>query len=488
MDERSDLERQRLAKLEHLRAQGIDPYPARCERTHTAAQALAAFRDGEPSEPMSLVGRIVSIRDMGRATFAHITDGSGRIQIYLRHNVLDPQRYDQFQHDFDIGDFIGVSGTIFRTRTGEITLEVRDFRMLAKAVRPLPEKWHGLKDVETRYRQRYLDLLANDEVRRIFLVRSHIVTAMRRFLDKHGFLEVETPILQPLYGGAAANPFETYHQAIDRKLYLRIADELYLKRLIIGGFERVYEIGKDFRNEGISTKHNPEFTQMECYQVYADYNDVMRLVEDMVAFIAQEVSGTTRITYQGNEIELAPPWRRLPLRQVILDKTGVDIDAHLTLRELQRRVDELGLKVEPQPTWGKLVDELLSEFVEPTLIQPAFVTDYPLELSPLAKKRPDNPHYVERFEPFVGGLELGNAFSELNDPLDQRERFEAQAAARTRGDEEAHPLDEDFIAALEYGMPPTGGLGIGIDRLVMLLTDQTSIREVILFPQLRTKG
>ena len=485
----SALLQQRLRKLERLRGRGVDPYPPRVVRTHTAAQALAEFErdEGAGEREISLAGRLMSVRVMGRATFAHIADGSGRIQIYLRQDVLGPEGYELFRRDFDLGDFIGVTGHLFRTRTGEITLKVRTFTMLAKSLHPLPEKWHGLRDVEIRYRQRYLDLIANEEVRQLFVTRTRVVTAMRRFLDGRGFLEVETPILQPLYGGATARPFETYHHALEQKLYLRISDELYLKRLIIGGYERVYEIGKDFRNEGISTKHNPEFTMMECYQAYADYHDMMALTEEMIASIAQEVLGTARITYQGHEINLTPPWRRVTLRQAILDETGVDIEAHPSLESLRQAIAERGLRVDLKPTWGKQVDELFSEYVEPRLIQPTFILDYPVELSPLAKKKPDAPHLVERFEPFVGGLELGNAFSELNDPLDQRARFIELAKDRALGDEEVHPIDEDFIAALMYGMPPTGGLGIGVDRLVMLLTDRASIREVILFPQLRAR-
>ncbi len=478
---------QRLLKLKRLRERGIDPYPPRVERTHTAAEALQAFEQGDGQIPVKVVGRLMSIRVMGRATFAHIADGSGRIQIYLRQDTLGEERYEHFRRDFDIGDFIGVEGTLFRTRTGEVTVRVEDFTMLAKSLRTLPEKWHGLKDVETRYRQRYLDLIANEEVRQIFVTRSRIISAMRRFLDERGFLEVETPILQPIYGGAAARPFETYHHALDRKLYLRIADELYLKRLIIGGYERVYEIGKDFRNEGISTKHNPEFTMMECYQAYADYNDIMELTEQMIATIAEEVLGTKRVVYQGQTVDLTPPWARVTLREVILEHSGVDMDAYPDRPSLLARIEELGLEVDPKPTWGKLVDELFKEYVEPKLIQPVFITDYPLELSPLAKRKRDNPRLVERFEAFLGGIEVANAFTELNDPLDQRERFLEQIKRREAGDEEAHPMDEDYILALMYGMPPTGGLGVGIDRLVMFFTNQTSIREVILFPQLRAK-
>ena len=343
-----------------------------------------------------------------------------------------------------------------------------------------------MKDVETRYRRRYLDLVANEEVRRIFKTRTRIVTAMRRFLDDHGFLEVETPTLQPLYGGAMARPFTTYHNALDMTLYLRISDELYLKRLIVGGLDKVYEICKDFRNEGVSTKHNPEFTQMECYWAYADYNDMMWLTEHMIAFIAEQALGSTSFDFQGHQIDVSPPWRRWSLRDAIRDLTGIDYMHFPTLESLWAEVHKRGLGVSPQPTWGKLIDELLGEIVEPTLIQPTFIKDYPIDISPLAKGAPDDPQHVERFEIFVGGLETGNAYSELNDPLVQRERFEQQGLGAKAGDEEAHPMDEDYILALMHGMPPTGGLGIGVDRLTMLLTDQTSIREVILFPHMRS--
>jgi len=500
LEEIDDLEAARLRKATDIRQRGLDPYPSRVERSHTIAEARAAFEVAEaagrdssstavrPDTEFALVGRLIgSIRSLGKLTFAHLADGTGRIQLALKQDVVGPDAYDFFKRDFDVGDFVGVQGTIFRTRTGEITVQVHQFRMLSKSLHPLPEKWHGLKDVEIRYRQRYLDLIVNPEARHIFLIRSKIVTAMRRFLDSQGFIEVETPILQPLYGGAAARPFETYHNALERKLYLRIANELYLKRLIIGGLDKVYEIGKDFRNEGIDTKHNPEFTQMECYQAYADYNDIMRLVEEMVACIAQEALGSTQITFQGQTIELAPPWRRLPLRQAILEYGGVDIEAYPTLETLWEQVKGISRDISRQPTWGKLVDELLKELVEPHLIQPTFITDYPIEISPLAKRKPDAPHLVERFEVFIAAMECGNAFTELNDPIDQLERFQEQAAQRAAGDEETHPVDEDFVLALKYGMPPTGGLGMGIDRLTMLLTDQVSIREVILFPQLRTK-
>ncbi|MBI4319872.1 MAG: lysine--tRNA ligase [Chloroflexi bacterium] len=484
MADTGDLRAQRVAKLERLRALGIDPYPRRYQRTHLAAQAKAQCDELRERE-LRVAGRIVGMRILGKATFAHIADGSGKLQVYARLDVLGEEAYNLFK-TFDIGDFIGASGTLFRTKAGEITLEMKDCTFLAKSLRPLPEKWHGLVDVEKRYRQRYLDLVSSEEVQRVFRLRSAIIDCMRRFLHLRGFVEVETPILQPLYGGAAARPFETYHQALDRSLFLRIATELYLKRLIIGGFEKVFEIGKNFRNEGISIKHNPEFTVMESYEAYADYNDVMAMTEEMVPFIAREVLGTEQITFRGGTIDLAPPWRRVTLRQAILDETGLDIDQYTDQQSLYDEISRRGLKGAPEVTRGKLVDHLLSAYVEPKLMQPTFVTDYPVDMSPLAKRKQDRPDLVERFEGFIGGMEMANAFTELNDPLDQRDRFVGQLEERAAGDEEAHVMDEDFVIAMEHGMPPTGGLGIGVDRLVMLLTDQSSIREVILFPQLRT--
>jgi lysyl-tRNA synthetase class 2 len=489
LEDLSDQVQQRMLKLQRLRERGIRPYPARTRRSHTAAEAIAAFEEAEAtggnSPTVQVTGRLRAIRVMGKSTFAHIEDGSGRIQIYFKRDDLGEEAYETFKRDFDLGDFIGVEGHLFRTRTGEVTVRVQSYQLLAKALHPLPEKWHGLKDVETRYRQRYLDLIANEEVRHIFTTRTRVVAAMRRFLDEQGFLEVETPTLQPIYGGAMARPFTTHHNALDMTLYLRISDELYLKRLIVGGFDKVYEICKDFRNEGVSTKHNPEFTQMECYWAYADYNDMMWLTEHMVAFIAEQALGSTQITFQGHSVDLAPPWRRWSLRDAIRELTGIDYMDYPTLGALWAEVRRRGLDVSPQPTWGKLIDELLGEIVEPTLIQPTFIKDYPIDISPLAKPSPDDPQHVERFEIFVGGLETGNAYSELNDPLLQRERFEQQGVGAQAGDEEAHPMDEDYVMALMHGMPPTGGLGIGVDRLTMLLTDQTSIREVILFPHMR---
>lgn len=483
----------RREKLERLRTQGVDPYPPRFRRTHTAQQAVEAFLEWEKTKPVeqapevTVAGRLTAMRDMGKATFVDLRDGSGRIQVYLKSDVLGAAAYAMLE-DIDLGDFLGARGRLFRTRAGEVTVEAAEYAVLAKSLRPLPEKWHGLVDTETRYRQRYLDLVANEEVRDLFRTRVQIIAAIRRFMNERGFLEVETPVLLPEAGGAAARPFVTHHRALDRDLYLRIATELYLKRLIIGGFDKVYEIGRIFRNEGISTKHNPEFTMMESYEAYADYNDVAAMVEEMVAHVAQEVLGTTCLTAGETEIDLAPPWRRITVHEALRQYVGLDLE-HYRRDEAGLRgvVRGMGIDVPEEAGWAKLIDELLSEKVEPKLIEPTFLMDYPAPLSPLAKRKPDNPDLVERFEPFAGGLELGNAYTELNDPLDQRERFLEQSRRRAAGEEEVEMLDEDFLLALEHGMPPTGGLGIGIDRLVMLLTGQRSIREVILFPQLRSK-
>jgi len=425
---------------------------------------------------------------MGKASFAHLVDGTGKVQIYIRQDEVGEKSYDRFIKLVDLGDIIGVAGAVFRTRTGEITVRVGQWSLLAKTLRPLPEKWHGLTDVEVRYRQRYLDLLTNERARKTFIVRTRLVSAIRRYLDERGFLEVETPVLQPIYGGAAARPFVTFHNELGANLFLRISDELYLKRLIIGGLDRVYEIGHDFRNEGVSTRHHPEFTMLEVYQAYADYNDMMRLTEELYFAVAQEVLGTGKITFGGNEIDLTPPWRRVSMRDAILEKTGIDIQQANTLPALRQEIASHGLTVEPKHNWGKQVEELFDATVEPGLIQPTFVLDHPVEISPLAKRRADTPELVERFEFWIAGQESGNAFSELNDPIDQRSRFENQGQQQKAGDEEAHPMDEDWIRALEHGMPPTGGLGIGIDRMAMLFTDNTSIREVILFPALRSKA
>lgn len=496
-DELSDQEQQRRLKLQRLREAGIDPYPARAQRSHTAAQAIAALATaGEGAEPpaVSVTGRLVSIRVMGKSSFAHLEDESGRIQLFIQREALGEALYDLFKHAFDLGDYVEAAGTLFTTHSGEPTVKVERLRMLAKALRPLPvvkekggQVFDAFADKEQRYRQRYVDLAVNADVRELFRVRARVVAALRRFLDERGFIEVETPILQPLYGGAAARPFETYHNQLKQKLFLRISDELYLKRLIAGGLERVYEIGRDFRNEGVSFKHNPEFTQLEFYQAYADYQDVMALTEQMVSTVAQEVFGTTTIVRGGHEIDLRPPWRRVRLRDAILETTGIDYEQHPDAESLYQAIVAMGGTPERKALWGKLVDPTLIDYVEPHLIQPTFMYDYPLEVSPLAKRKPGEPNVVERFEFFIGGLEMGNAFTEINDPLDQRQRFVASSQALAAGDEEAHPLDEDYIAALSYGMPPTGGFGMGIDRLTMLLTGRDTLREVILFPHLRAK-
>ncbi len=492
----TDQELQRQTKLARLREKGIDPYPPRAERTHTTAQAVAVLEAAEEDSPalVTVVGRLVSIRTMGKSSFAHVEDGAGRLQLYLRKDDLGEELYGLFVRELDLGDFVEAHGHLFRTRTGEPSLRVARFRLLAKALRPLPvvkekegQVFDAFADKEQRYRQRYVDLAVNPHVREVFQTRTRIVTALRRFLDDRGFLEVETPVLQPIYGGAAARPFETYHNQLKQQLYLRISDELYLKRLIVGGFERVYEIGRDFRNEGVSFKHNPEFTQIEFYVAYADYRDVMKLTEEMVAFVAQEALGTTTINCDGQEVDLAPPWRRWRLQDAIRELTGIDYMDHADAASLHRAIVAMGGTPEPKSSWGKLIDPTLINYVEQHLIQPTFLYDYPLEVSPLAKRKPGEPDIVERFEFFIGGVEMGNAFSEINDPLDQRERFEATSKALAGGDQEAHPLDEDYVAALSYGMPPTGGFGMGIDRLTMLLTGQDSLREVILFPHLRPR-
>ena len=496
-DQMSDQEEQRRLKLARLREAGIDPYPPRTQRTHTAVEAaglLAQAPEGGTPSTVTVVGRLVSIRIMGKSSFAHIEDGSGRIQLYMRLDAVGETMYEVFRRDLDLGDFVEATGDLFYTRTGEASVRVDELRVLAKALKPLPvvkekdgEVFDAFADKEQRYRQRYVDLAVNPDVRDLFRTRARIVSAIRRFLDERGFVEVETPVLQPIYGGAAARPFVTYHQQLKQQLYLRISDELYLKRLIAGGFERVYEVGRDFRNEGVSFKHNPEFTQVEFYMAYADYEDVMALAEQMIAYAAQEALGTTRITYDGHEIDLAPPWRRWRLRDAIFEITGIDYEAYPDAESLYQAIVARGGTPERKSHWGKLIDPTLINNVEPYLIQPTFLYDYPLEVSPLAKKKPDHPHIVERFEFFIGGFELGNAFSEINDPQDQRERFLATSQALADGDEEAHPLDEDYITALSYGMPPTGGFGMGIDRLTMLLTGQDSLREVILFPHLRAR-
>lgn len=483
--------KQRLEKLQRIRARGIDPYPHSYHRSHTAQEALAIFRQREKSSEavsavkVSLAGRITASRFMGKVAFLDIRDGSGKIQLYFGRDPLGEDKC-KLLRDLDIGDIIGAEGKLFRTKSGEISLEVNDFTILSKSLQPLPEKWHGMVDVEKRYRQRYLDLIANEETKPIFIMRSRIIAAVRHFFNERGFVEVETPVLQPQAGGALAQPFITHHHALDEDLYLRIALELHLKRLIVGGLDKVYEIGRVFRNEGISTKHNPEFTMLESYEAYADYNDVMSLVEYMFLTTAREVLGKAEISFNGQLIDFTPPWPRLSLQEVVGNYCGLDFEDYPDTSSLRSRMMELGMEVDPAKQRGRLIDELISTCVEPNLIQPTFLLDYPVEMSPLAKRKRGNERLVERFEVFIGSMEVANAFTELNDPLEQRERFRRQLDARAV-DAEVETVDEDFLLALEYGMPPTGGLGVGIDRLVMLLTDKQSIREVILFPQLKAK-
>ena len=507
MAEYNSLEQIRLQKIIELRNSGVEPYPTRAGRTHTAAQVIAEFEAAEtaagegnpPAEvKATLAGRIRATRAMGKLTFAHIEDGTGKIQLFLRINELGQERVSFFDKMFDIGDFVQASGVMMRTRTGEATLHVFDFSMLAKAVSPLPAdkvvtqedgtiiRYAALEGPELRARQRYADLAVNPDVRETFRKRARLISSLRRFLDDHDFLEVETPILQPLYGGAAARPFMTYHNQLKQQLYLRISFELYLKRLLVGNLERVYEIGRDFRNEGVSFKHNPEFTQLEFYWAYADYLKVMELTEQMVSTACQDVNGTMKVTYQGNDIDFSPPWKRLEMRQGILDVTGIDIYAHTDAESLSGAMRAKGYNTPVMATRGKLIDFLVSEYLEPTLIQPTFLYDYPRDISPLAKSKPGDPLTVERFEGYVAGFELCNAFTELNDPLDQEQRFLEMGRDYTAEDEELNLMDDDYLRAMRYGMPPNGGFGMGVDRLTMLLTDKHSIREVLLFPHLRS--
>jgi lysyl-tRNA synthetase class 2 len=501
--EYSNLEKIRLEKVQVLRAEGIEPYPTRAERTHNNQVAISDFEAAEADglvEPLNvtLVGRLRAIRTMGKITFAHIEDGSGRVQLFFRANDIGNENLQFFNREFDLGDFIQVTGEMFRTRSGEVTLRVTVFHMLAKAITPLPaakdEVVDGemvrhaiLADPETRYRQRYADLAINPKVRDVFFTRAAIVKALRSFMDSHGFLEVETPILQPIYGGAAAEPFVTHHNQLKQDLYLRISFELYLKRLLVGGIERVYEIGRDFRNEGVSFKHNPEFTQIEFYWAYADYLQVMGLTEQLIAYVAEQVLGTQVISYQDHEIDLAPPWKRIELRQGIIAITGIDIDEYSTAESLAGIMKAKGIEIKPESTRGKLIDTLIGDFLEPSFIQPTFLFNYPRDISPLAKSKPGDSQTVERFEGFIAGMELCNAFTELNDPLDQESRFLEMGRDYAFDDEDRHPMDEDYLQAMRYGMPPNGGFGMGVDRLTMLLTDQPNIREVILFPHLRSR-
>lgn len=499
------LEKERLDKAERLEELGFTLYPRRTQRTHSAAAAIAAFEETEAADPddapeieVTVTGRIRRVNIKGKVSFMHIEDETGRVQLFLRINNLGEAIYGAIKEKLiDIDDFVQATGTMMRTRAGEVSVNAQQLVPLSKSLSPLPVikqevqedgtvVEHGeFTDVETRYRQRYADLAVNSAVREVFRKRSRTINAIRRFLDNEDFLEVETPVLQPIYGGAAARPFTTHHNQLDQQLYLRISFELYLKRLLVGGYDAVYEIGRDFRNEGVSWKHNPEFTQIEFYKAYADYNDVMNLTERMVAYAAEQVNGTTQIAFQGQEIELSPPWPRITLREAIKDKAGIDYMDHTDPESLAAAIQKIGDKVAPGTTWGKLIDHLLSKYVEPELNQPTFIIDYPRDISPFAKRVDYDDFHVERFEFFIAGMEMGNAFTELNDPRDQEQRFLDMQQLYGDEDDEATPLDEDYLRAMRYGMPPNGGFGMGIDRLVMLLTDQRSIRDVLLYPQVR---
>jgi len=490
VQELSELLQIRRDKLDSLRELGVDPFGSKFERTHNAKEILDTYAEVDKPElevmgvPVSIAGRIMQKRGMGKASFAHLQDLTGRIQVYVRKDTVDETKFAAFDM-LDIGDIVGVKGTVFKTNTGEVSIKVLEIEVLTKSLLPLPDKHHGLKDVELRYRQRYVDLIMSPDVQQTFIARSKIIQSMRRYLDSLGYLEVETPTLHSIAGGAAARPFITHHNALDMQLYMRIAIELHLKRLIVGGLEKVYEIGRVYRNEGMSTRHNPEFTMIELYEAYADYKDIMALTENMIAHIAQEVLGTTKIMYQGVEVDLTPQWRRVTMVDIVKEITGVDFGVQMSDEEAHALAKEHKVPVEPHMTFGHILNAFFEHFCEHTLIQPTFVTGHPVAISPLAKKNAEDPRFTDRFELFVVAREHANAFTELNDPIDQRERFEAQLTEKEQGNDEAHEMDDDFIRALEYGMPPTGGLGIGVDRLVMLLTDAPSIRDVLLFPHMR---
>lgn len=482
----------RRNKLDELRGLGVDPFGSKYVRTHSTKEILTAYQDKTKEEldaehhEVSIAGRIMQKRGMGKASFAHLQDITGKIQIYVREDALDANKYQAFDL-LDLGDMVGVQGVVFKTKTGETSIKVKWLEVLTKSLLPLPDKFHGLSDVELRYRQRYVDLIMNQDVQQTFILRSRIIQSMRRYLDSLGYLEVETPTLHSVAGGASARPFNTHHNALDMQLHMRIAIELHLKRLIVGGLEKVYEIGRVYRNEGISTRHNPEFTMIELYEAYADYKDIMKLTEELIAHIAQEVLGSTTVPYGDHEVNLAVGWRRVSMVDAIKEVKGVDFSVHMSNEEAHRLAKEHHVQVEPHMTFGHIVNQFFETFVEETLIQPTFIYGHPLEISPLAKKNPEDPRFTDRFELFIVAREHANAFTELNDPIDQRERFEAQLREKEQGNDEAHEMDEDFIRALEYGMPPTGGLGIGIDRLVMLLTNAPSIRDVLLFPLMRER-
>ena len=491
-EKRSRLIDERLQKAEKLRSMGINPYPTGFKPTVNVAEIRSEYGEWDQEElerqeiEVVLAGRIMSLRDFGKASFLHIKDGTGKIQVYVRKDKVGEQDFAVFKL-MDIGDFMGVQGKLFRTRTGELTVLAEKVVLLCKSLRPLPEKWHGLTDVETRYRQRYLDLIVNDHVREVFVLRSKIIQSFREFFTSRGFLEVETPMMQPIPGGATARPFKTYHNALGMELYLRVAPELYLKRLVVGGFEKVFEINRNFRNEGVSTKHNPEFTMLEFYMAYATYEDLMTLTEELFEEVARRLFGTTQIEYQGNKIDLKPPWQRISLFQALKEIGGIDEAAFSDKDSAAKVAESLGINIVDRETHGKVLTKLFDHLVEPNLIQPTFVVGYPADVSPLSRRNEEDPNLTDRFELFIGGREIANAFNELNDPVDQRQRFKAQVALREAGDEEAQFMDEDFLTALEYGMPPTAGEGIGIDRVVMLFTDSPSIRDVILFPHMRSR-
>ena len=474
----------RKEKLDNLIVEGKNPFEiTKFNRTHTS-EDIEKHYDELEGKDVTVAGRIMSKRIMGKASFCHIQDATGKIQSYVSINDLGEESYKQFKED-DIGDIIGITGFVFKTKTGEISIHAKELVLLTKSLRPLPEKFHGLKDTDLRYRQRYVDLIVNPEVKQTFEKRIKIIKEMRRILDEKGYMEVETPILQTIAGGATAKPFITHHNSLDIDMYLRVAPELYLKRLIVGGFDKVYEIGRNFRNEGMDIKHNPEFTNMELYAAYENMEDMMAITEELISTIAKNVLGTTKITYQGVEIDLTPAWRRVTMIDIVKEKTGVDFNEIETDEQAQEAARKAGIEIDPIKTRGDILAQFFDEKVEETLIQPTIVYNYPIENSPLAKKVPEDPRMTQRFELFIGGREYANAFSELNDPIDQYERFLAQVKAREAGDEEANMMDTDFVNALEYGLPPTGGLGIGLDRLIMLLTDEASIRDILLFPTMK---
>ncbi|MCA1032806.1 lysine--tRNA ligase [Bacillus timonensis] len=491
-EELNDQLQVRREKLHNLRERGLDPFGERFERSHSSKELVQLFGElskeelEEKDHSVTIAGRIMTKRGKGKAGFTHIQDLTGQIQLYIRQDAVGEEQYEVFNTS-DLGDIIGVTGTVFKTKVGELSIKAKEFTLLSKSLRPLPEKFHGLKDVEQRYRQRYLDLIMNPESKETFIARSQIIRSMRRYLDDHGYLEVETPMMHSIPGGASAKPFTTHHNALDIPLYMRIAIELHLKRLIVGGLEKVYEIGRVFRNEGISTRHNPEFTMIELYEAYADYQDIMNLTENLIAHIAKEVVGKTTVEYGEYEIDLKPGWTRLHMVDAIKEYVGVDFWQEMSVEEARRLAKEHNVEINEHMLYGHIVNEFFEQKVEEKLIQPTFIFGHPVEISPLAKKNPNDPRFTDRFELFIVAREHANAFTELNDPIDQKERFEEQLKEREQGNDEAHMMDHDFIEALEYGMPPTGGLGIGIDRLVMLLTNSPSIRDVLLFPQMRNR-